>query len=57
MDHEYSGIDGNPTYKDKCMKLAYGENSPILGNIASCQSLSGTGSLRVGMDFLREWYP
>ena len=32
MDHEYSGIDGNlsicvptnPSFKDKCMKLAYG---------------------------------
>ena len=57
MDHEYSGIDGIPSYRDKCVKLAYGEDSSILGNVASCQSLSGTGSLRVGMDFLREWYP
>jgi aspartate aminotransferase len=57
MDHEYSGIDGIPSYRSKCIELAYGSDSPILNNIASCQSLSGTGSLRVGMDFLREWYP
>jgi aspartate aminotransferase len=57
MDHEYSGIDGIPTFRAKCLELAYGADSPVLGNIASCQSLSGTGSLRVGFDFLREWYP
>jgi len=37
--------------------LGYGSDKAILDNVASCQSLSGTGSLRVGFDFLREWYP
>ena len=27
MDHEYAGIQGIDSYIDKCLKLAYGENS------------------------------
>jgi len=57
MDHEYSGIDGNPGFRAKCIELAYGKGNKVIPNVASCQSLSGTGSLRVGFDFLREWYP
>ena len=30
MDHEYSGIDGIPTYRANCMKLAYGPDSPLI---------------------------
>jgi aspartate aminotransferase len=59
MDHEYAGIDGIPTYKQKCMELAYGADSDVVksNRLASCQSISGTGSLRVGLDYMREWYP
>jgi len=55
MGHEYSGIDGIPTYRDKCMDLAYGADSAVVkeGRVVACQSLSGTGSLRVGLEFLR----
>lgn len=59
MDHEYSGIDGIPTYRDKCIALAYGADSDVVkdGRVVACQSISGTGSLRVGFDFMKEWYP
>jgi aspartate aminotransferase, mitochondrial len=59
MDHEYAGIDGIATFKQKAIELAYGADSQAIksGRVASCQTLSGTGSLRVGLDFLREWYP
>ena len=59
MDHEYSGIDGNPSFRQNAIELAYGANSGSIKNkrVASCQSLSGTGSLRLGLDFLRDWYP
>jgi aspartate aminotransferase len=59
MDHEYAGIDGIPSYREKCISLAYGPESDVVreGRVVSCQSISGTGSLRVGFDFLREWYP
>lgn len=26
MDHEYSGIDGIPSYREKCVKLGWGED-------------------------------
>lgn len=32
----------------------YAENRHKIANI---QSLSGTGALRIAMEFLREWYP
>lgn len=59
MGHEYSSIDGIPTYREKCVRLAYGEDSvhAAEGRVVSCQSISGTGSLRVGLDFMRQWYP
>lgn len=59
MDHEYSGIDGIPTYRQKCLELAYGADSQAVkdNRIVAIQSLSGTGSLRVGLDFMKEWYP
>ena len=55
MDHEYAGIDGIPTYKQKCVELAYGHDSEVVKSkrAAACQSISGTGSLRVGMEFLK----
>lgn len=59
MDHEYAGIDGIPSFKDKAAILAFGANGDPYKSkrIANLQALSGTGSLRVGMDFLKEWYP
>ena len=54
MDHEYAPIQGIDSYVQKCLKLAYGENSRAFqeGRIAGAQSISGTGSLRVGYTFL-----
>ena len=55
MDHEYAGIDGIPSYNKNCAKLAYGADSDAVknGRVVACQSISGTGSLRVGLEFLR----
>ena len=55
MDHEYAGIDGIPSYREKCVKLGWGEDCKAVqeGRVVSCQSISGTGSLRVGLDFLK----
>lgn len=58
MNHEYAAIDGIASYRDKCVKLAFGEDSSVVKDkrYAAMQTLSGTGSLRVGFDFLKEWY-
>lgn len=59
MNHEYSGIDGIPSYRQKCIKLAYGADSDLVksNRVAAMQSISGTGSLRVGFEFLKAFYP
>jgi aspartate aminotransferase len=38
MDHEYAGIDGIPSYRDKCAQLAYGADSDVYkdNRIVSC---------------------
>lgn len=59
MDHEYAGIQGIDSYIAKCLTLAYGPDNKQLqeGRVAGCQGISGTGSLRVGLQFLKDNYP
>ena len=59
MDHEYAGIQGIDSFVANSLKIAYGEDSHLLkdGRVAGSQSLSGTGSLRLGFEFLKEFYP
>lgn len=59
MDHEYAGIQGIDSFIDKSIKLAYGQDSQLIkdGRIAGSQSLSGTGAIRLGLEFLGEHYP
>mmetsp|Transcript_40322 Transcript_40322/g.59262 ORF Transcript_40322/g.59262 Transcript_40322/m.59262 type:complete len:433 (+) Transcript_40322:50-1348(+) len=49
LDHEYSGIAGDPQFVKLATSFAYGEDSaPIKeGRLAGMQSISGTGGLRV----------
>ena len=59
MDHEYAAISGIDSYVQKCLTLAYGENSAARkeNRIAGSQSISGTGALRLGFTFFSQWYP
>ena len=59
MDHEYAAITGIDSFVDKSLKLAYGgDNAGYMEKrIAGAQSLSGTGALRLGLTFFKEWYP
>lgn len=38
MGHEYSSIDGIPSYREKCVRLAYGDDSQHAkeGRVVSC---------------------
>jgi aspartate aminotransferase len=58
IDHEYLPIEGLPSFIKQSLKLAYTENNKALKEerIAGLQALSGTGSLRVGFEFLAEHY-
>ncbi len=59
MDHEYAGIQGIDSYIKNVLNLAYGANSDVIkdGRVAAAQSISGTGSIRLGFEFLSEFYP
>jgi aspartate/tyrosine/aromatic aminotransferase len=59
MDHEYAPIQGIDSYIDNSIKLAFGGDNQHYkeGKIAGAQSISGTGSIRLGFEFLRAHFP
>jgi aspartate aminotransferase, mitochondrial len=56
---EYAPIPGFPEYGKLVSSLVFGETSEALqsDHIAIVQSLSGTGGLRVGGDFIKRFWP
>lgn len=58
IDHEYLPIDGLPSFIKSSLKLAYTPSSQALKEerIAGLQSLSGTGALKIGMEFFSQHY-
>lgn len=58
-DKEYAGIAGLAEFTKVSAELAYGSGNPVLSNkqVAIVQSLSGTGALRLGGEFLTRFYP
>ncbi|XP_049849607.1 aspartate aminotransferase, mitochondrial-like [Schistocerca gregaria] len=59
IDHEYTCIGGAERFNNLAASLAFGETSPLILNrqIATVQTLSGTGALHIGADFLKSWLP
>lgn len=59
LDKEYLPIDGLASYITGTQKLLFGAENSILkeGRVASVQTISGTGSLRVGFEFLGSYLP
>ena len=55
LDMEYSPIDGNQDFNKGARGVLFGWNHPDVssGRVASCQTLSGTGALRIISDFLK----
>lgn len=58
MNHEYAPIAGEATFTNAVAKLAFGDNSQALKDKANCtvQTLSGTGALRLGLEFVTKHY-
>jgi hypothetical protein len=56
---EYLPIGGDPTFCSLSQQLAFGSDCQARreGRIATVQTLSGTGALRVGAEYLAAWYP
>lgn len=59
LDKEYSPIGGNPEFCKLAAALASNENpnEPVASNVATVQSISGTGALRIGAAFLNAFGP
>ncbi|KAJ3155364.1 aspartate transaminase aat1 [Geranomyces michiganensis] len=58
LDKEYIPITGVAEYNKRAAELAYGKDSPVLksGQLVTAQSLSGTGALRIGGEFIARWF-
>ncbi|XP_012687848.1 aspartate aminotransferase, mitochondrial [Clupea harengus] len=58
MDKEYLGIVGLGDFNKACAELAFGSDSEVLksGRSVTVQTISGTGSLRIGANFLSRFH-
>lgn len=52
-DKEYQPIDGKPEYKKPVQQLIFSDEVIATGTVATCQALSGTGSLQIIGQFLK----
>lgn len=57
LNKEYAGITGIPEFTKAAGVLAYGRDSSALDRLAITQSISGTGALRIGGEFLARFFP
>ncbi|KAL8688634.1 MAG: hypothetical protein Q9218_005500 [Villophora microphyllina] len=59
LDKEYAGITGVPTFTKAAAVLAYSSGSTAIkeDRVAITQSISGTGALRIGGEFLARFFP
>jgi aspartate aminotransferase, cytoplasmic len=56
-NHEYTGPSGNRGFTLAARALALGEAVSTSGNVASIQTVSGTGACHLGAAFLSQFYP
>jgi len=59
LDKEYSTIDGDPKFTKGARGVLFGFDHPDVtsGRVASAQTLSGTGALKIIGDFLAKFRP
>jgi len=59
LDKEYTQITGVPEFCEASARLFLGDDSPVIKNqlYVTSQTLSGTGALRVGAEFLKKYFP
>merc|ERR1711963_1130005 len=59
LNKEYAPIGGEAEFCKEAAKLAFGENSNVIteGRNVTVQGISGTGSLRIGAEFVSKWWP
>ncbi|KAJ3095709.1 Aspartate aminotransferase [Phlyctochytrium planicorne] len=59
LDHEYLPIDGLRSFTDASARLILGADSPAIHQkrYVAIQTISGTGAVRLGADFLAKFQP
>jgi len=59
VNMEYCGIDGVPKFVKLAQELTFGADHPLVKNnlLASTQTISGTGALRVACEYLKRFLP
>lgn len=59
LDKEYTQITGVPDFTEASVRLLLGEDSEVIKDkrYGITQTLSGTGGLRVGAEFLKKYHP
>eukprot|EP00455_Lapot_gusevi_P057915 TRINITY_DN9_c0_g2_i5.p1 TRINITY_DN9_c0_g2~~TRINITY_DN9_c0_g2_i5.p1 ORF type:complete len:464 (+),score=183.48 TRINITY_DN9_c0_g2_i5:177-1394(+) len=59
LNKEYSAIEGEAPFRKASALLMFGADSPAIkeNRVATVQCLSGTGSLRVGAEFIAKFLP
>ncbi|OOS03564.1 aromatic-amino-acid transaminase [Moraxella cuniculi DSM 21768] len=55
----YLPMDGLAGYKKACQELLFGKDTAVIkeGRVATIATLGGSGALKVGADFIHEWFP
>ena len=55
----YLPMAGLPGHRKGCQELLFGKNAQILqdGLVATIATISGSGALKVGAEFIHEWFP
>lgn len=56
-NHEYLWEDGLQTFNTCAVDMLYGKDFKFKNRVAKIQALSGTGSLRINMEFLQKYLP
>jgi len=59
LNKEYLPQRGDVSYAELCQKMLFGDDSELLknGTVATAQTLSGTGALRLGAEFMKRYAP
>lgn len=55
----YLPMAGLQGYREACQRLIFGNNAPVLQEkrVATISTIGGSGALKVGADFIHEWFP
>ena len=58
LDHEYLSIDGLKSFTDASIRLILGKDSIAIKEkrLTACQSISGTGAVRLGAEFISRFF-